>query len=425
MPTPSSWWSSRRTWASCSTRSRRVVRRGALVVSLAAGITTAFIEERLPEGIAGRAGDAEHARARRPGHGGDLARARTATTRTSPGPSPARADRPGRPGAGVAPGRGDRDLRLRAGVPLLRGRGDDRGRRHCSGCPAPPRPSSSSRPVGAATLLQRDRRSTRRCCASRSPRRAAPRRPRAAARGPQGARRVPHRDGGGPDRSRDLRSRRTRSTLELPAEPRSSRCAAPGAALTRAGRTPRRSPGTSLRPTTSAPSTRWRRSGSSSPLRARRATLGLLDAPDVAVVPPPDPACDDDLHLVHDAATTSTPSGRHPAPAPARPAHGLGTDGRPGLRGHARGQRRDRRRQPSMRARRSGAGEAAHAVQLRRRAAPRDARRGPAGSASTTTPRVAIRWLLDAGRRAGRLRRRRRPPRRRRRARSSGTTRGC
>ena len=51
-PTPSRWWSSRRTWATCSTRSAGDLRPGQLIVSLAAGITTAFIESRVPEGVA-------------------------------------------------------------------------------------------------------------------------------------------------------------------------------------------------------------------------------------------------------------------------------------------------------------------------------------------------------------------------------------
>ena len=50
MATPWCWWSSRRTWPACSTRSRRTCAPGDLVVSLAAGITTDFLESRLPEG---------------------------------------------------------------------------------------------------------------------------------------------------------------------------------------------------------------------------------------------------------------------------------------------------------------------------------------------------------------------------------------
>jgi len=50
------------------------VRPGTLVVSLAAGITTAFLEERLPEGHSGRQSHAEHARSRRRGHGRDQPR---------------------------------------------------------------------------------------------------------------------------------------------------------------------------------------------------------------------------------------------------------------------------------------------------------------------------------------------------------------
>ena len=45
-------WSSRRTWPTCSTRSPRRCGPASCVVSLAAGITTAFIESRVPEGVA-------------------------------------------------------------------------------------------------------------------------------------------------------------------------------------------------------------------------------------------------------------------------------------------------------------------------------------------------------------------------------------
>ena len=51
-PTPSRWSSSRRTWATCSTRSHPSCGPASCVVSLAAGITTAFIESRVPEGVA-------------------------------------------------------------------------------------------------------------------------------------------------------------------------------------------------------------------------------------------------------------------------------------------------------------------------------------------------------------------------------------
>ena len=48
----SRWSSSRRTWATCSTRSPACCAPASCVVSLAAGITTAFIESRVPEGVA-------------------------------------------------------------------------------------------------------------------------------------------------------------------------------------------------------------------------------------------------------------------------------------------------------------------------------------------------------------------------------------
>ena len=59
--------SSRRTSRRCSPRSRGTCGPGTLVVSLAAGITTAFVEERLPDGHAGGAGHAEHPGAGRRG----------------------------------------------------------------------------------------------------------------------------------------------------------------------------------------------------------------------------------------------------------------------------------------------------------------------------------------------------------------------
>ena len=51
-PTPWCWWSSRRTWVTCSPRSRPTCAPASCVVSLAAGITTDYIERHLPEGIA-------------------------------------------------------------------------------------------------------------------------------------------------------------------------------------------------------------------------------------------------------------------------------------------------------------------------------------------------------------------------------------
>ena len=173
-PTPWCWSSSRRTWATCSTRSPRVVRPGQLVVSLAAGITTAFIEARLPDGSRScgscrtprRSSTRAWPRSRRGSHCDEqhLAEAEAA----------AGLDRPGHARPGEAAGRGHRDQRLRPGVPLLRRRGDDRGRRA-------PRPAAHDghrarradrRRLGQAAA--RDRRAPRPCCASRSPRRAAP-----------------------------------------------------------------------------------------------------------------------------------------------------------------------------------------------------------------------------------------------------------
>ena len=64
-----------------------VVKPGQLVVSLAAGITTASIESAAARGCPGRPRHAQHPGSRRRGDGGHLAWARTATRRTSPRPS--------------------------------------------------------------------------------------------------------------------------------------------------------------------------------------------------------------------------------------------------------------------------------------------------------------------------------------------------
>ena len=153
---------------------------GQLVVSLAAGITTDYIEKHLPDGVAvvrvmpntpalvdegmaaisaGTHCDEEH-----------LALAEQMLL----------GHRPRGPRAGEAAGRGHRDLRLRSGLPVLRRRGDDRGRRT-------PRAAAehrhrAGRPDGGrlGQAAARDRRRTRRCCASRSPRRAVRRQRRSA-----------------------------------------------------------------------------------------------------------------------------------------------------------------------------------------------------------------------------------------------------
>ena len=61
---------------------RRSLKPDTLVVSLAAGVDTASIEARLPDGVAGGPGDAQHPGPGGRGHGGHLRRARTATTST-------------------------------------------------------------------------------------------------------------------------------------------------------------------------------------------------------------------------------------------------------------------------------------------------------------------------------------------------------
>ena len=105
--------------------------------------------------------------------------------------------RQGRPGRREAPGRRHRDQRLRTGVHLLRRRGDDRGGRPARPAARDRPPSSSSRPCTAPRRCSRRPASTRPCCASRCPAPAGTTDGRAApARRPQGARGVPHRDGG-------------------------------------------------------------------------------------------------------------------------------------------------------------------------------------------------------------------------------------
>ncbi len=106
-----------------------VLRPGQLVVSLAAGITTAFIESHVPEGVA-----VVRVMPNTP------ALVDEGMAAISPGlPLRRRAPRRGRgaaglggPGAadpGAPAGRRHRDLRLRPGLHLLRGGVDDRGRR--------------------------------------------------------------------------------------------------------------------------------------------------------------------------------------------------------------------------------------------------------------------------------------------------------
>ena len=105
------------------------LRPGQLLVSLAAGITTAFIESRVPEGVAvvrvmpnTPALVDEGMAAISPGsHCSDAAPRR--------GGGAAGLGRPGDPDPRAPAGRRHRDLRLRSGVHLLRRRVDDRGRR--------------------------------------------------------------------------------------------------------------------------------------------------------------------------------------------------------------------------------------------------------------------------------------------------------
>ena len=129
--------SSRRTWACCSTSSPPHVPADRLVVSVAAGITTAFIERRLADGHPGRAGHVQHPGAGRRGDERDLGRgARRREEHLRRTEELLRAGRQDDPGARVAAGRRHRAVRQRPGVLLLPGRGDDRRRASCSGCRA-------------------------------------------------------------------------------------------------------------------------------------------------------------------------------------------------------------------------------------------------------------------------------------------------
>jgi pyrroline-5-carboxylate reductase len=103
------------------------VRAEQTVVSLAAGITTGFIESGCPPGRGGP-GDAEHPGAGGRGDGRDLPRRALRRGPSGPGRGPAGGDRQGDPGPREAAGRGHGGLRFRSGVHLLRGRVDDRGR---------------------------------------------------------------------------------------------------------------------------------------------------------------------------------------------------------------------------------------------------------------------------------------------------------
>ena len=109
-----------------------------------------YLESRLPEGGAGRAGHAQHPGARRPGDGRRQRRRSTATPRTSPRPQ-ALLRSCGKV-LEVAEKHQDAVTAISGsgpGLHLLRRRGDDRGRRRARACRGPPRPSSSSRRCSA------------------------------------------------------------------------------------------------------------------------------------------------------------------------------------------------------------------------------------------------------------------------------------
>ena len=129
-PTPSCWWSSRRTWATCSPRSRPHVRPGQLVVSLAAGITTDYIEAAPPRGRRRSSGSCR-TRRRSSTRGWPRSRAGTHCDEEHLAAAEAAARRH-RPGVRVPEKQQDAVTAISGsgpGVPLLRRRGDDRGRR--------------------------------------------------------------------------------------------------------------------------------------------------------------------------------------------------------------------------------------------------------------------------------------------------------
>ena len=132
------------------------LRPGQLLVSLAAGITTAFIESRVPEGVAvvrvmpnTPALVDEGMAAISPGS--PLRRGAPRRGRVADG-----LDRQGAADPGAPAGRRHRDLRLRPGVHLLRRRVDDRGRRPPRPAARRPPPSWSSRPSSARPTMLRE-----------------------------------------------------------------------------------------------------------------------------------------------------------------------------------------------------------------------------------------------------------------------------
>ena len=114
--------SSRKTWATSLSRDRRRAAGRSLVVSLAAGITTAFIESRVPKGVAVVRVAALPPALVDEGAQPPSRRARTARGSTSPVAESLMAS-VGRVLHPRAPaGCGHRDLRLGSGLHLLRGR---------------------------------------------------------------------------------------------------------------------------------------------------------------------------------------------------------------------------------------------------------------------------------------------------------------
>ena len=92
---------------------------GTLVVSLCAGLPTSLYERHLPDGTAGRPGDAEHADAGRRGDERDLRRVARHRGAPAAGAGSAVHGRQGRPGAGKPAGRGDGAVRVWSGLLLL------------------------------------------------------------------------------------------------------------------------------------------------------------------------------------------------------------------------------------------------------------------------------------------------------------------
>ena len=265
--------------------------------------------------------------------------------------------------AGALPGRGDRDLRVGAGVPVLRRRGDDRGRRPPRACPATSPPSWWCRPCSARPSCCARPASIPRCCASGSPRRAAPPRPpyaqledhkvRAAFIGAMEAAR---------DRSREL------AAAAAPGDDRHGQGAAMSGLLV-----------------FSEELTRYD-FGPDHPMAPGRVTQHHLAGRPAGRAGPARPSCR--RRRSTSALLETVHTADYIAAVQPRRAETRRTGWAPATTRSFRACTRSRPPSPWPRveaARRVWTGEVAAGQQHQRRAAPRDARAAPAGSASTTT----------------------------------------